>query len=325
LTAEAANAVSLVGLFEQAADAIVTGDIARLEWLLRGHPELIRMRSRRTHHAMLIHYVSPNGIEYFRQLTPANAPDIARLLMASGADVNATADMYGGGATVLGLAATSVSPVVAGVVAPLLQALLEGGAAMAPDGGALVNGCLRNGRDEAATFLAHHGADVDLEAAAGIGRLDLVKTCFDEAGALKPPSTPEQMMDGFTWACEFGRTDVVRYLIERGADVRARVKHHGQTGLHWAAGGGHVDTARLLLEHGAPVDATDEQWGGTPLQWAFFGWSNQRTRGAGLERYYGVMRLLVAAGATVTPEWLEDETIANDPDMLSALRGTDNT
>lgn len=313
--------MSLVGRFEEAADAIVKGDIPALEWLLRSRPELIRARSERTHHAMLIHYVGPNGIEYFRQTTPANAPEIARLLIAAGADVNAPAHIYGGGAKVLGLAATSITPAVAGVVAPLLQALIDGGAAIEPDGGALVNGCLRNGRDEAAAFLVSRGAEVDLEAAAGIGRLDLVKACFDEDGRLKSPSTPEQMKDGFAWACEFGRADVVRFLLERGMDVRSRLKHHGQTGLHWAAGGGHVETAKVLLDHGAPVEATDEAWSATPVQWALHGWRNRRPPIA-VERYYAVVRLLLAAGASVRSEWLDDEAVRAEPAMQEALRGS---
>lgn len=319
--AEAKNSVSLVGRFEEAADAIVKGDISALEWLLRSRPELIRAHSERRHRAMLIHYVGPNGIEYFRQTTPANAPEIARLLIASGADVNATADIYGGGAKVLGLAATSITPAVAGVVAPLLQALIDGGAAIELDGGALVNSCLRNGRDEAAAFLVSRGAEVDLEAAAGIGRLDLVKACFDEDGQLKPPSTPEQIKDGFAWACEFGRADVVRFLLEHGMDVRARLKHHGQTGLHWAAGGGHLETAKILVDYGAPVDATDEEWSATPVQWALYGWQNRRTPIA-VERYYGVVSLLVAAGASVRSEWLDDEAVRADPAMQEALWGT---
>jgi len=318
--AEAMNSVSLAGRFEEAADAIVSGDIATLEWLLRGRPELIRARSARRHHAMLIHYVAPNGIEYFRQKTPANAPDVARLLIAAGAEVNATADIYGRGATVLGLAATSITPEVAGVVAPLLQVLIDGGAVIEPDGGALVNGCLRNGRGQAAAFLASRGAEVDLEAAAGLGRLDLVEACFDEAGRLRPPSTPEHMKDGFTWACEFGHAGVVRFLIDRGMDVRARLKHHGQTGLHWAAGGGHVETVKLLLQRGAPVDATDDEWSATPLQWALFGWKRRRTPDTA-GRYHAVVKLLVAAGATVKPEWLDDETVHTDPAMEAALRG----
>jgi ankyrin repeat protein len=295
--AEAHVALSPVTAFESAADAIVKGDLTGLEWLLRDNPEVIRARSRRTHHAMLIHYVGPNGIEYFRQLTPPNAPDIARLLIAAGADVNATADIYGGGATALGLAATSITPVIAGVVEPLLGALIDGGATFAPDGGALVTGCLRNGRLEAASYLAGRGAEVNLEGAAGIGRLDLVQAYFDDRGRLEEVSTAEQMKDGFTWACEFGHADVVRYLLERGVDVATTVKHHGQTGLHWAAGGGHVETVEVLLAAGAPVNAKDAAWGRTPIDWANFGKANNRF-GVAPERYDRVIALLRDAGGT---------------------------
>jgi hypothetical protein len=73
--------------FEAAADAIVRGQIEELRWLLRARPDLVHARSTRRHHATLLHYTGPNGIEYFRQLTPKNAPDIVRLLVAAGADV----------------------------------------------------------------------------------------------------------------------------------------------------------------------------------------------------------------------------------------------
>jgi Ankyrin repeats (3 copies) len=318
--AEAVDSVSPVGLFEEAADAIVAGDMSKVDWLLRARPELIHNRSARRHHATLIHYVGPNGIEYFRQKTPDNAPEIARRLIAAGADVNATANIYGGGATVLGLAATSITPVVAGVVVPLLQALIDGGASIQADGSALVNGCLRNGRIEAAAFLASRGAGVDLEAVAGIGRLDLLRRYFDEKGNLTFPSTEAQMKDGFAWACEFGHTDVVRFLLEKGMDVSAKLKHHGQTGLHWAAGGGHVETVKVLLNAGAKVDATDDEWAATPLQWALYGWQNDRTPAITRDRYCGVVRDLVAAGASVKPEWIDAEVVQNDRAMQSALR-----
>ena len=83
--------------FETAADAIVTGDVATLERLLTENRELIRARSARRHHSALLHYVAANGIEYFRQKTPRNAPDVARLLLRAGADIESAADMYGGG------------------------------------------------------------------------------------------------------------------------------------------------------------------------------------------------------------------------------------
>jgi hypothetical protein len=103
-------------------------------------------------------------------------------------------------------------------------------------------------------------------------------------------------------------------------DPGAKLKHHGQTGLHWAALGGHVETVKVLLEHGARVDATDDEWSATPLEWALHGWRHNTTPGVAAERYHGVVRLLVAAGAVVKPEWLEEETVRNDSAMQDVLR-----
>jgi hypothetical protein len=54
--------------------------------------------------------VSANGVEGYRQKTPKNIVEIAKVLLNAGADVNAEAEVYGGGATTLGLVATSVYP-----------------------------------------------------------------------------------------------------------------------------------------------------------------------------------------------------------------------
>src|SRR5436305_1473601 len=67
--------------FEHAADAIVSGDIDALRRLLDESPELIRQRSSREHRSTLLHYVSANGVEDFRQRTPPNIVEIARLLL----------------------------------------------------------------------------------------------------------------------------------------------------------------------------------------------------------------------------------------------------
>ena len=114
------------------------------------------------------------------------------------------------------------------------------------------------------------------------------------------------MKDGFAWACEFGRTSVVDFLLQRGMEVDAKLRHDGQTGLHWAAYGGHADTVKLLLERGAPVDAKDESYDGTPLEWALYGWGNSPGM-AERGRYYEVVALLVRAGAKLDPEWYEDD------------------
>ncbi|MCI0391102.1 MAG: ankyrin repeat domain-containing protein [Acidobacteria bacterium] len=323
-----ARANSPVSTFEAAVDAIVSGDLAMLEKLLSENPELVRARSTREHRSTLLHYVSANGVEDFRQKTPKNILEITKLLLERGADVNAESDAYGGRSTTLGLTATSWHPENAGVQLPLMELLIDHGAIIdGPDGGSAVNGCLHNGRGEAAEFFASRGARLDLEGAAGVGQLDVVKSFFKNDGSLKSPATLEQMRDGFAWACEFGRTSVVEFLLQLGSEVDAKLKHNGQTGLHWAAYGGHVDTVKLLLQHGAPVDAKDDTYGGTPLGWALYAWGAPEN--AKRADYYEVVALLVRAGAKLDPEWYEEnedrrraaEKMRADPRMLAALRG----
>ncbi len=318
---------SPVSKFEEAVDAIVSGDLPGLQKLLSESPDLARVRSTRDHRSTLLHYVSANGVEDFRQKTPKNIVEITKLLLQAGADVNAESDAYRGRWTTLGLTATSCHPHNAGVQIPLMELLIERGAIIdGPDGYSGVNGCLHNGRGEAAEFLASRGARLDLEGAAGVGRLDVVKTFFSEDGRLKPPATEEQMRDGFAWACEFGRISVVDFLLQRGMKTDARLKH-GETGLHWAAHAGHPAIVQLLLDRGAPIEVKEERFGGTPLDWALHGWGELER--AQREPYYEIVALLVRAGAKLDPEWLQNvenryplaEKIRSDPRMLAALSG----
>ncbi|MDQ2974260.1 MAG: ankyrin repeat domain-containing protein [Acidobacteriota bacterium] len=325
-----ARANSPVSKFESAVDAIINGDLTKLEQLLRENPELLQSRSTREHRSTLLHYVSANGVEDFRQRTPQNIVAITKLLLRAGADVNAESDAYAGRSTTLGLTATSWHPEKAGVQLQLLELLIDHGAIIeSPDGGSAVNGCLHNGRGEAAEFLANRGAQLDLETAAGVGRLDVVKSFFDEHGHLKPPATQQQMKDGFTWACEFGRTSVVDFLLRSGMEVNAKLRHHGGTGLHWAALEGHADIVKLLLARGAPVNVIDETFGGTPLGWAMYGWSGppERTK---QRHYYETVAQLARAGAKLDTQWYEVddddrrsiiEKLQADPRMLEALKG----
>src|SRR4029077_19721790 len=123
-----ARGQSPISAFEAAGDPIVIGDLAALEKLLCENPMLVRARSTREHRSTLLHYVSANGVEDFRQKTPGNIVKIARLLIDAGANVNAESDAYGGRSTTLGLTATSCHPENAGVQIPLLELLIERGA-----------------------------------------------------------------------------------------------------------------------------------------------------------------------------------------------------
>src|SRR5262249_27544374 len=120
---------SPVARFESAVEAVIAGDSPTLERLLREHRELIRARSPRKHRATLLHYVGANGVEGFRQKTPHNVVEVARILLEARAEVDAVAEMYGG-STTLGLVATSIHPLRAGVQNALIDLLLAPGAAI---------------------------------------------------------------------------------------------------------------------------------------------------------------------------------------------------
>ena len=302
---ELAHVDSVTSRFEAAADAIVEGDVETLSRLLREDAELVRARSAREHRATLLHYVAANGVEGYRQRTPKNAVFVADLLLRRGAEVDATAETYGSGATTLGLAATSVHPERAGVQIALLKLLLDRGARMDRDGSAgnsqsLVKACLANGRGQAAQFLSFHAEPCDLEEAAGAGRILLVESFFADDGTLKPPSTREQLRDGFFYACQFGRNRVVEFLLDRGVDLDAQDRN-GQTSLHHAVNGAQLETVRLLLRSGAPLEVRNS-YGGTVLGQAV--WS--AVNGDSPSKYLPIIEELLASGAKVEPE-LEDE------------------
>jgi ankyrin repeat protein len=322
--------------FELAVEAIISGDLATLTSLLRENPDLARDRSTREHHATLLHYVGANGVESCRQKTPKNAVQVAKLLLNAGAEVDADLEYrsVGGklyperrGSTTLGLVATSIHPAAAGVQIALLKTLLDAGSAVdgLRGGWNPLIAALHNGRGQAAKFLAKHGAKLDLEGAAGVGQLDAVKSYFNDDGNLKASATNAQMESGFAWACEYGRTRVVDFLVKRGIDIGAKVRHHGQTGLHWAAFGGHINVVKLLLKRKAPANIKDESFGGTPLGWALYGWGDPPPE-AERDAYYEIVAQLVAAGSIVESAWLVDrspldEKVRSDARMVAALGG----
>ncbi|KAH8800858.1 heterokaryon incompatibility protein-domain-containing protein [Xylogone sp. PMI_703] len=68
------------------------------------------------------------------------------------------------------------------------------------------------------------------------------------------------------WAAGNGHEAIVKLLLERGAEPKAK-DENGQTSLSWAAENGHEVIVKLLLEKGAEPKAKDEN-GQTPLSWA---------------------------------------------------------
>jgi ankyrin repeat protein len=319
-----AKTSSAIAKFEAAVEAIIAGDLATLQRLLHEQPALVRARSTREHQATLLHYVSANGVENYRQISPKNAAVITEALLAAGAEVDAEANVYGGGCTALGLVATSAPPANAGVQIDLIDVLLRNGAKLDHNGAAgnahaLVRGCLANGQPAAAAYLVSRGAPLDLPSAAGLGRLDRVKACLDADPEPRSRLAGDIVKESFSLACAYGHPQVVSHFLELGFNVDEELRGHGEghTGLHVAAYHGHADVVETLLRHGAAVDVNDKTWGTPPLIWALTGWKGRPSPDA---RYYEVVERLVGAGATVTPKMLEWERAGEDPTMLAALR-----
>ena len=293
--------------FESAADAVVTGDIATLRAMLEADPALTRARSARDHRATLLHYIAANGHEGWRQKTPKNAVDVARVLLDAGAEADALAHMYGGDATTMEMLVSSVHPHAAGVQVALVDILVDYGAAVdgVENNSSPLMTAFRFHYPLAAEALVRRGARVDnVITAAALGRADLVDAFIDENGALKPDVPlvqvrwPRLPRDGrvhlgyaLTWAATWGKADVVELMLRKGVDPNG--KDDDATALHFAAAHGHMDIVRLLLRSGASLE-TLNSYGGTVLSATMWYLNNDPVPGVD---YPQVLRELIALGA----------------------------
>jgi ankyrin repeat protein len=80
----------------------------------------------------------------------------------------------------------------------------------------------------------------------------------DEPGAI--------IEEAFKYACANARLAVAQYFLDAGVNINS-TSHIG-TPLHWAAYCGHLDMVRFLVERGADASARDDEWHGTPCSWA---------------------------------------------------------
>jgi hypothetical protein len=275
--------------FEEGADAIVAGDTSKVRALLRAHPELIRERSTRGHHAPLLHYISANGVEDYRQISPKNIVEVATVLLGEGAEVDAESEAYGGGSTALGLVATSTPPRVAGVQIPLIDLLLERGAVIdgVKPGDSLVRAALANSCPEAARALVERGARVDnIIAAAGVGQLDPAKRMAKSA-------TKEDLEKALIMAARYGTNEVLEYLLDIGVDTAAS---DGMTALHQASGRADLEMVKLLLDRGAPLEKVNV-FGGTVLDSTLWFAYHVTPEEFASRAYPAVIDILIAAGA----------------------------
>jgi ankyrin repeat protein len=282
--------------FESAVEAVVNGDLAVLEGALRRDPTLVRARSERVccfdrpvHRATLLHYVAANGVEAYRQKTPANGVEIARTLLTAGAEPDALADMYGTECTTMSMLVSSSHPAEAGLQVPLLELLLDFGAAIEGCGtqkwGTPLFTALTFGMRDAAEALAKRGARIELSTAAGLGRIG-------DAARMLPSADADERGRALSLAAQHGHADIVRLLLDAGEHpdrYNPESNHPHCTPLHQAVLGGHERVVRLLIERGARLDIRDTIWDGTPLGWALHGGGKARSRMADCLRSLGAV------------------------------------
>jgi ankyrin repeat protein len=230
-----------------------------------------------------------HGATALHQAGYGNQTELARLLLAAGAQVDVSARGEGG--------------------TPLVFALFWG-------------------HRETAELLAEQGVvPRNLRAAAGLGRLDLVDELVAVDGRLapdagarrgfyrphsgfpawRPGDDPQEVLDealswaarsdradaldrlvargasveadvyrgtALVWAAAFGRVSAIRRLLALGADPNGRSSFggptHGEqvTALHLAAQAGHVEAIVALLDGGADPTLRDALYDGPPAGWA---------------------------------------------------------
>ncbi|MBL0940542.1 MAG: ankyrin repeat domain-containing protein [Gemmatimonadaceae bacterium] len=298
--------------FERAVDAIVSGDLEELNRLLRDDASLVLAHSDRAHGATLLHYVSANGVENYRQRTPSNIVAIATCLLDAGANVRATCDVYGGGADTLGLVITSAHPRAAGVQLTLADLLISRGAEF---GTGTVRGCLANGCPEAAAHMASlciaRGIPLDLQELAGVGQTDMLAAVLSD----RTPA-PAEAGEALGMAGWYNQAESIRTLVRHGVSVDT-TNGDGATALHVSSYAGQSELVQLLLSLGANVHQIDRQYRTTPMVWALHAWLVDNKQPAAA--YPTIVSLLLDAGALVKPDWVDDDRVRADYALYARL------
>ena len=224
-------------LFEQAADAVVNGDVVTLDRLLRANPVLATARSSRPHRCTLLHYLGANGIEGYRARTPANAVEVIEVLLAAGADPNASCYTYRGGPdeTTVGLLTSSGHPRDAGLTVSMVAALAKGGASVA----------------DVYTLLA-----------------ELVNRAPGQVDGFDPDS--DVAAQAVVECATLREREILFALLDAGVDIDSR-RGDGTTALHQAAIDGDAELVHELLGRGADLSLRDNVYDGTAAGWAYAG------------------------------------------------------
>ncbi|MBO0863177.1 MAG: ankyrin repeat domain-containing protein [Chloracidobacterium sp.] len=215
-------------------DAVKRGDTPAVAGLLRGRRKLAR-------------FAGEYGKTCLHWAAETDQAEIARLLLDAGADIEAKTSW---GATPLEWAATMGSVHVA-------ELLLSRGA-----GGFTLVTAAGLGKLEEVKAIIESGVDLSVHR-----RRCAPESPNDDWPADSAHIRGDVLSDAMYAAARNGHTQVVEYLLDRGAAVDAKGVF-GATALHWAAINGHLKTILLLLARGASLAIRDARFNSTPEAWA---------------------------------------------------------
>ena len=123
------------------------------------------------------------------------------------------------------------------------------------------------GKNEITTLLLETGIELTLHEASACGDLNRIRSILDQ----HPERINEYGSDGFTplgFAAYFGHIELVKIMIERGADVNFHSKNAQNVApLHSAVSAKHTEIIDLLIKNGADINAKQEN-NVTPLMQA---------------------------------------------------------
>ena len=186
--------------------AIRNGDLAKTRVMLEADPGLVVVRRYWFEEFAPLHRAAEDGHK-----------DIAALLIAKGADVNAK-DRF--------------------KRTPLDRAAWEG-------------------QRDVAELLMEHGAELDLYGACWLAMTDKIQAMLDENPKLINTTTEKPGVTRAVWKTVLkgnqGAAEVVKLLIANGANIRGSGEGR-PTPLHWATS---RDVAEVLIAHGADVNTRD--------------------------------------------------------------------
>jgi len=195
-----------------------------------------------------------------------------------------------------------------------------------PDGRSPYTLAIIQGRADLATLLRQNGAADDTTgtdrfmAACQHADQAAVRRQLTQDPGLPGRLTAAQQAAAMIRAAETGNTAAITLMLDLGFPVDAHGGDDGGTALHAASYAGSAEVVRLLLDRGADIQARDATWNSTPLVWAAIG-SGEQPAGHPRPDWTATTQALLEAGASADDVTLSpDDPKPPSPEVAALLR-----